>query len=220
MVYASLRLHTAACYESSNDCSNNSHLSRPLMEEESSLPQSPSSEDTSSRQAFRPSSACLYGALAGFLMQTIAVGACIAMAFEFGEDAPSSRSCLYLLLKLLSRIDICLSVIVWATFTMSLTQRGMRLLKSQQCFEFESKRSIFDIGVNSILGTVLGSLAASTVINIILGFPSTTIPFLPLVGTVCGDVVICYLMVVCYDWYEADGDNLKEETVEDGVSCC
>lgn len=199
-----LPLHAAVCYESSDDSSNT--LSRPLIEEEYSLSQFPNSEDTSSH-TFRLSS-CFYGVLAGFLIQAIAVGASIAMAFE---DAPS-RSFLYLFLKCLSQIDVCLYAIVWVTFTISLTQCGMRLLMNR--FEFESLRSIFDIGVSSLVGIDLGSVAACTVINVLLGVP---VPFLLVTGTVCGDFVLCYLMVICYDWGE---ENLEKETAEDAASCC
>jgi hypothetical protein len=204
-----LPLHVAACYESSDDSSNT--LSRPLLEEESSLPQSSSSENTT-RHAFRPLS-CFYGMIAGFLVQAITVGAYIAMAFEFGKDTPS-RSFLHLLLKFLSHIDLCLYAIVWVTFTMSMTQCGMRLLKNR-LFEFESRRNIFNIGVNTLAGIILGTYAAGTAMYVHLGlFP---VPFLPIVGTVCGDLAFCYLMVMFYDLGK---DNLEEETVEDAASCC
>lgn len=215
---ATLPLHAASCYESSNnDSSNNTLLKQPLLEEESSLPQSPSSEDNTSASGhdFRPSS-CFYGVLAGFLVQAITLGAYIAMISEFGEDAPSSRSFLYLFLKCLSQIDVCLYAIVWVTFTMSMTQCGMRLLK-HRCFGFESRKSIFHMGVNCLVGIVLGSFAALTVINVLLRLP---VPFLPIAGTVFGDLALCYLMVMCYDWGE---DNIikEEETVEeDATYCC
>jgi hypothetical protein len=103
--------------------------------------------------------------------------------------------------------------IVWVTFTMSMTQDyGMGFLKNR--FEFESQKNTFNIGVNRLAGIVLGYFAAWTVMKVLLGFP---IPFLPIVGTVCGDLAICYLMVILYDWSEG---NLKEETVEDAASCC
>jgi hypothetical protein len=203
-----LPLHAAECYGYSDDSSN--PLSRPLIEDASSLKQSPSSEDTS-RHVFKPSS-CFYGMIAGFLFQAIAVGASVAVTFRFGEGA-SSRSFLYLFLKFLSQSDIWLYAIVWVTFTMSLTQCGMRLLMNR--FEFKSRRSVFNSGVNYLMGVVLGSFAAWTVINVLLGFP---VPFLPMVATVCGDLALCYFMIMCYDWGE---ESLKEETVKDAeIACC
>ena len=89
----------------------------------------------------------------------------------------------------------------------------MGFLKNR--FEFESQRSTFNIGVSILAsGIVLGYFAAWTVMKVLLGFP---IPFLPIVGTVCGDLAFCYLMVMFYDLGK---DNLEEETVEDAASCC
>jgi hypothetical protein len=206
-----LRLHVAACYESSDDSSNT--LSRPLLiEGESSPPHSTSSEDTACH-AFRPLS-CFYGVIAGFLIQAITVTACISMTFEFGYDT-SSRGFLRFLLQLRSQIDLCLYTLVWVIFNTSMTQCGMRLLKNR-LLEFESRRNIFDIGLNTLAGIILGSYAAFTTMYVLLGL--LPVPFLPILGTVCGGWAFCYLMVMwCYDLGE---ENLEEETVEDAASCC
>ena len=75
-----------------------------------------------------------------------------------------------------------------------------------------NRRSVFIIGVYFLVGIVFGAFGAWTMIDVYLGFP---IPFLPIVATVAVDLVLCYLMVWCYDLG-------REETIEDedNSACC
>lgn len=106
----------------------------------------------------------------------------------------------YGLLSILTQIDLVLYVVIWIAFTCTMTSGGMQCLKlqfqSQQSNTTLTRRTVFVWGVYFLVGIVLGAFAAWSVIDVYLGFP---IPFLPIMATVGIDLVLCYLMVCCYD---------------------
>ena len=74
------------------------------------------------------------------------------------------------------------------------------------------RRFVFVLGVYFLVGIVLGAFCAWTLIDLFLGFP---IPFVPIMATVFVDLILCYLMVCCYDMGREESVDDEEET-----ACC
>ena len=150
---------------------------------------------------------------------------------------------LYAVLAMLTQIDLCIYVVIWVAFTCTMTRSGMAMVRNQLFMKGDNndevtipkkkrtrssstntddenaeeqaavnRRFVFIMGVYFLVGIVFGAFGAWTMIDVFLGFP---IPFLPIVATVAVDLVLCYLMVWCYDLG-------KEETSEDedDAACC
>jgi hypothetical protein len=143
---------------------------------------------------------------------------------------------LYGILALLTQIDLCIYVAIWLAFTCTMTRTGMDMLRnrlfacsvrasyhelssapttttttttttssSEELQKTVRRRFVFIVGVYFLVGIVLGAFCAWTVIDFYLGFP---IPFLPILVTVVVDLILCYLMVWCYDLG-------KDETIDE-----
>lgn len=146
----------------------------------------------------------------------------------------------YGLLSVLTQIDLVLYVVIWIAFTCTMTSGGMQCLKLQFQSQQPSnttttttttampqqltRRTVFVWGVYFLVGIVLGAFGAWSVIDVYLGFP---IPFLPIVATVGIDLVLCYLMVCCYDLgrTSSSGSGRKsadedDDDDEDECICC
>lgn len=123
----------------------------------------------------------------------------------------------YGVLSVLTQIDLIIYVLIWVAFTCTMTRNGMRFLRFQlggsvgggggndgnddgtsttTTGVLLKRRVVFVVGVYFLVGIVLGAFAAWSVIDVYLGFP---IPFLPIVATVAVDLILCYMMVCCYD---------------------
>ena len=178
------------------------------------------------------------GAIVGFLIQVVSLGAYGAMLMNWGEDALHANKSradwfLYAVLAMLTQIDLCIYVVIWLAFTCTMTRSGMAIVRKRffikstnnegkipkkkrdaevQVRATVNRRSMFIMGVYFLVGIVFGAFGAWTMIDVYLGFP---IPFLPIVATVAVDLVLCYLMVWCYDLG-------REETIEDedNSACC
>jgi hypothetical protein len=152
---------------------------------------------------------------------------------------------LFGLLSVLTQIDLIIYILIWIAFTCTMTRGGMEFLRFQVAAGAGAggrhppqkggsgpahqlkRRFVFVLGVYFLVGIVLGAFAAWTVIDVYLGFP---IPFLPIVVTVAIDLVLCYLMVCCYDLGRKnrfssrdDGDaqamDVEEDDDEECVCC-
>jgi hypothetical protein len=175
------------------------------------------------------------GATVGFFIQVISLGAYGVMLMYWGEDALHTSKTkvdwlLYGILALLTQIDLCIYVAIWLAFTCTMTRTGMDMLRNRlfacsvrasyhelssaptttttSSDEFQKtvrRRFVFIMGVYFLVGIVLGAFCAWTVIDFYLGFP---IPFLPILVTVVVDLILCYLMVWCYDLG-------KDETIDE-----
>lgn len=126
-----------------------------------------------------------------------------------------TKTFLYAIVSVLTQIDLIAYVFIWVAFTCTMTHNGMACIRSQffgqpqQQFDEEDcnkqrnknsklikRRDIFVSGVCFLVGIVLGAFAAWSAIDLYLGFP---IPFKPIISTVVVDLMLCYLMVWCYD---------------------
>jgi hypothetical protein len=103
---------------------------------------------------------------------------------------------IYGILSVLTQIDLVIYVLIWIAFTCTMTKNGMQFLRLQSQNPSLQRRWVFVLGVYFLVGIVLGAFGAWSMIDIYLGFP---IPFMPIVATVGIDLVLCYLMVCCYD---------------------
>lgn len=243
--------------------------------------------DHQQQQHYDNSSSCYgkfiaLGALTGFLIQVVSLGAYALMLVHYSNDddiaqsslststttsssltmafipsslssskddvsAPSSSSMMFSidwfvvgLLSVLTQIDLIIYVLIWIAFTCTMTRGGMEFLRFQFASNDTSssnnnnnkstgvtgstlkRRFVFVLGVYFLVGIVLGAFGAWTVIDVYLGFP---IPFLPIAATVGVDLVLCYLMVCCYDLGKknhgfVDDNDDDEEDDDDECVCC
>jgi magnesium-transporting ATPase (P-type) len=167
-----------------------------------------------SRQSF--SRFILIGVVTGFLIQMISLGAYAFMLTQYGDEQQmlnksESDWLVYSVLSVLTQVDLLIYVMIWLAFTCTMTRNGMAIIR----FQYQApvkRRFIFVLGVYFLVGIVLGAFVAWTLIDLYLNFP---IPFVPIAATVVIDLVLCYLMVFCYDLG-------REETIEDeeDTACC
>mmetsp|Transcript_24221 Transcript_24221/g.53370 ORF Transcript_24221/g.53370 Transcript_24221/m.53370 type:complete len:281 (+) Transcript_24221:274-1116(+) len=128
----------------------------------------------------------------------------------------TSDAILYTILSVLTQIDLVVYVLIWVAFTCTMTRNGMACIRSQFFVSssssgnnqekatsktkhqklFVQRRYVFVLGVNFLVGIVLGAFCAWSAVDVYLGFP---IPFQPIIATVAVDLGLCYLMVWCYD---------------------
>lgn len=199
-----LPLSTASCYTSSVKAS----LKRPLLLDSSNHTK-PCWEDSSSCFQCRPFVA---GTGIGFVIQLIALSASTysTMIQWYTTTTTSSPVEECLLLRLLGQLDTVLYFLVWINFTFSMTQFGSDFWR-RQLTRYSSSRcdldgedqwtrkSVFAAGLNVIVGVVLGSfLAFALGYVVILG--ASPITLLPMLYTLLVDLVLCYIMALCYDW--------------------
>lgn len=156
----------------------------------------------------------LFGVATGFLIQVISLGAYAFMLTQFGEKpAAESESdwFVYGVLSVLTQVDLVIYVLIWVAFTCTMTRNGMAFIRMQYQAPVK-RRSVFILGVYFLVGIVLGAFVAWTMIDVYLGFP---IPFAPIAATVVVDLVLCYLMIFCYDMGRSDNVDEEETT-----ACC
>lgn len=117
----------------------------------------------------------------------------------FGKD-----TIVYTILSILTQIDLVVYVLIWVAFTCTMTRNGMSCIRSQFFSNNKSnkhsvvvrRRYIFVLGVCFLVGIVLGAFGAWSAVDIFLGFP---IPFKPILITAIIDLILCYMMVCCFD---------------------
>ena len=130
----------------------------------------------------------------------------------------NTNTIMYTILSVLTQVDLIVYVLIWIAFTCTMTRNGMSCIR--RCsFQFfngiedentnassktigksgtstSHRRYVFVLGVNFLIGIVLGAFLAWTIIDIYLDFP---IPFKPILFTVTIDLILCYFMICCYD---------------------
>mmetsp|Transcript_12462 Transcript_12462/g.29220 ORF Transcript_12462/g.29220 Transcript_12462/m.29220 type:complete len:261 (+) Transcript_12462:257-1039(+) len=160
------------------------------------------------------------------------------------DDLFGNKTMLYSFISVLTQIDLIAYVLIWVAFTCTMTRNGMACIRTQFFGEgangkdegveakqnrggtrFTRRRDVFVLGVYFLVGIVLGAFGAWSAIDLYLGFP---IPFMPIITTVAFDLLLCYLMVWCYDLggekkrannYECDEGEDDDYECEE-VSCC
>lgn len=155
------------------------------------------------------------GCVSGFLIQMISLGAYAFMLLQHADETEKEQDfVLSLVLSGLTQIDIAIYVLIWMAFTCSMTSGGMHCIRTS-CGRPIKRRFVFVNGVYFLVGIVSGSMIAWTMIDMYLDFP---IPFVPIIVTVLLDLVLCYLMICCYDIGQdetpkddGDGDVNDEE---------
>ncbi|KAG7338126.1 hypothetical protein IV203_034352 [Nitzschia inconspicua] len=166
------------------------------------------------------------GALTGFFIQVVSLGAYAVLLLQYnktagdidtnkmdhmawwpfwktdGSETISMSSMitvdwfLYGILSVLTQIDLVIYVLIWVAFTCTMTRNGMQFLRFHYQDPSLRRRGVFVLGVYFLVGIVVGAFGAWSLIDIYLGFP---IPFFPIVATVVIDLGLCYMMVWCYD---------------------
>ena len=233
-------------------------ISQPLLVDEAQQtdegPVKPSkmNRDASEQTSCNHSKFVVLGALVGFFIQVVSLGAYALLLIHYNkylnkdgtspasnmdlmtfwaEGNSSTNSILnvdwfiYGILSVLTQIDLVIYVLIWIAFTCTMTKNGMQFLRFQYNSPQLKRRVIFVVGVYFLVGIVLGAFGAWSMIDIYLGFP---IPFLPIVATVGIDLVLCYMMVWCYDLGRKssssqmeDGDyEESDDDEEDECICC
>jgi hypothetical protein len=209
----SLPIFTAIEFNPDAEDDVRSIITQPLLRDEVSMgdEESPTKPSTA-----KPSylGLILFGIIAGFLIQVISLGAYAFMLTQYGEmptDSSEGEWFFYGVLSVLTQVDLVIYVLIWVAFTCTMTRNGMAFIRRQYQAPVK-RRSVFIIGVYFLVGIVLGAFVAWTMIDVYLGFP---IPFVPIAATVAVDLVLCYLMIFCYDLG-------KENSIEDEetTSCC
>jgi hypothetical protein len=109
---------------------------------------------------------------------------------------------LYTALSVLTQIDLVVYVFIWVAFTCTMTRNGMACIRASFFSSPDSRgdnvrrRYVFVLGVCFLVGLVFGAFAAWSAVDVYLGYP---IPFQPIMATVTIDLVLCYLMLWCFD---------------------
>mmetsp|Transcript_18378 Transcript_18378/g.45562 ORF Transcript_18378/g.45562 Transcript_18378/m.45562 type:complete len:214 (+) Transcript_18378:2-643(+) len=138
----------------------------------------------------------LLGLLTGFLVHALALGAYAMMVEQSGKRNKEELSKLAVsCLSFLTQIDFYMYVVIWIAFTCTLSGAGMKMLRAR-LGEHIQRRYVFVLGVYFLVGIVLGGFPAWYMVGYYLGF---SVPLAPIVATVVVDLILCYLMIWCYD---------------------
>lgn len=213
---SSPEIYTGIEFTLGNDDDVKSMITQPLLRDEVGF-----GDDDESSQAVKAnlpklsgSQFVILGVMTGFMIQVISLGAYAFMLTQYGEVPASSSESdwfIYGLLSVLTQVDLIIYVLIWVAFTCTMTRNGMAYIRLQYQTPLK-RRSVFVLGVYFLVGIVLGAFVAWTMIDVYMGFP---IPFTPIAVTVLVDLVLCYLMVFCYDLGREE--NVEDEEV---TACC
>jgi hypothetical protein len=107
--------------------------------------------------------------------------------------------------------------VFWVAFTFSMTRPGVNFFMT--CLDSglgctKATSFVILLGVNSLVGLVLGAFASWSILEVYLGFP---IPYAPILVTVVIDLAFCYSIKACYD---CDKDSIEYEEEEDSDDEC
>mmetsp|Transcript_30505 Transcript_30505/g.87113 ORF Transcript_30505/g.87113 Transcript_30505/m.87113 type:complete len:213 (-) Transcript_30505:168-806(-) len=209
-----LSVFTAIEFNPDEDDDVRSMITQPLLRDEVSMGDEESSTTKSPSVKASCTAIVLFGIATGFLIQVISLGAYAFMLTQYGEMPKTDSESdwfVYGILSVLTQVDLVIYVLIWVAFTCTMTRNGMAFIRLQYQAQVQ-RRSVFILGVYFLVGIVLGAFVAWTMIDVYLGFP---IPFVPIAATVGVDLVLCYLMVFCYDLG-------REESIddEDTTACC
>lgn len=207
-------IFTAISFDASAEDEVQSAITQPLLHDEVMMGDDDDAKQVPQRSILKLASAGVVavGASIGFLVQIVSLGAYASLLAQYGEGSDADTNWfVYSCLSVLTQIDLGIYVLIWVAFTCTMTRGGMAFIREQYQVPVR-RRSIFVLGVLFLVGIVLGAFLAWTIIDVYLGFP---VPFVPIAVTVAVDLVLCYLMVFCYDLG-------KERTIEDEEcsACC
>jgi hypothetical protein len=212
------QLHNASCFQSISIRSNASaDLKQPLLVVVQDLESSSSSysqEEQENDIAKRAVSnrilvKCLcFGAFVGLLVQAVTFSAFLVFVIHWGNNpkpdtsAPFSYWTLYLIIH----IDFIFYTLVWGiVVVMTVTKKGSMHMRKKFDNDADApnndsiwtSRFLFHSGLGFLLGVIVGSCAAWTIIDAELGMP---VPYMPLLYTLLMDTGLCCLMIKCFDW--------------------
>jgi hypothetical protein len=164
---------------------------------------------TRSKQQFPSSSVLPYpfqevpfisGAAFGFFIQIVAIysGALSLLLAESGQDPATILS---LTASFLARIDLLAYDVIWVVFTW---------VQFRQDCVWRCK-SVFHVGINALVGLVIGSFASWLLINRAMNFPIATNRF---ALTLIFDLILCYFMLVWNDWEDKERDDDDDNNCE------
>lgn len=207
-----LLIYTAIEFNPAADDDVRSTITQPLLADDLST------GDIEESRQMKPAKShgrfLVFGVLVGFLVQIISLGAYAFMISQYEEEPTNTEGdwFLYSVLSVLTQVDLVIYVMIWIAFTCTMTSHGMTFIRDQSQSPLQ-RRSVFVVGVYFLVGIVLGAFFAWTMIDFYLGFP---IAFVPIAITVGLDLVLCYLMIFCYDL----GRTNQEEDDEEEPSKC
>lgn len=186
----------------------------------------------------------LVGVLLGFCVQIISLGAYALLLLNFRGDSSDSNLLdvatrgigndvdvsnfvgwiTYLALTALTEIDLACYIFVWLAFSAIMTRGGMAYVRAS-CEDKNTpikRRAVFILMVRFLTGIVLGAFISWVTIDCFLGWP---IDLLPIVATVIVDLILCWMMLICYDLGKSNkNDDEDEEDAgadsEDDGCCC
>eukprot|EP00529_Nitzschia_sp_RCC80_P032756 CAMPEP_0113464294 /NCGR_PEP_ID=MMETSP0014_2-20120614/13128_1 /TAXON_ID=2857 /ORGANISM="Nitzschia sp." /LENGTH=233 /DNA_ID=CAMNT_0000356373 /DNA_START=426 /DNA_END=1127 /DNA_ORIENTATION=+ /assembly_acc=CAM_ASM_000159 len=172
---------------------------------------------------------CL-GAITGFVIQVVSLGAYAVLLLQFRDHIPDASSngngagetlfeyLSFYALSILSQSDLVVYSMVWLAFTATMSRAGLSWIRSQLQLESNiTRRSIFLIGVWYLVGIVLGAFLSWTFIDAYLAWP---INIFPIVATVLVDLVLCWLMVACFDCGRNETEDDDDDESDDTDICC
>ena len=197
-------IYTAIVFRNGEEDDNTSMVTSPLLNYDDEIPMGNEEEDKSERKVFNKM-ICL-GTFIGFLIQVVSLGAYAIMLVHWGDNVVQKTGgdwFLYTILSILTQIDLGIYVVIWMALTCT---SGMAMLRNQTQTPVE-RRFVFVSGVHFLIGIVGGAFIAWFMIDAYLGF---FIPFLPIVATVIVDLMLCYMMICCYDIGKEE-DRLEDE---------
>lgn len=152
------------------------------------------------------------------------------------DEVFGNKTVVYTFISVLTQIDLIAYILIWAAFTCTMTRQGMSCIRThffgdkvkkddegvyakQNRGRVVRRRDVFVLGVYFLVGIVVGAFGAWSAIDLYLGFP---IPFTPIITTVTVDLLLCYLMVWCYDLggKKKRANDYDEDDECEEVSCC
>jgi hypothetical protein len=169
-----------------------------------------------------PSKALATGFVTGFVIHAIPIAAYASIVMHFGANQPKSHIetsydwFLWACASILTQIDLLVYVVIFMTFTLTLTGSGLEMIRSRTKKNIQ-QRYIFILSVYFLVGIIIGAFSAWSVIDFYIGF---VLPLVPIAITISFDLALCYIMVWCYDANGATtdlddrwGDNDSQEGV-------
>mmetsp|Transcript_24838 Transcript_24838/g.69091 ORF Transcript_24838/g.69091 Transcript_24838/m.69091 type:complete len:248 (-) Transcript_24838:1300-2043(-) len=164
----------------------------------------------------------LAGIFSGLVVQIISLGSYGLLMVD--ASSPMLGSAATAVLQFLTKVDFYIYISIWGAFTFTMTTTGMNTVQSCVGAAMPlTRRTVFVGGVFFLIGIVGGAFLAWMAMDAYLGDP---IPYTPLFATVMVDLLLCYLMIVCYDYGNSGMDSTDEEeheeeagVTEQGSSC-
>jgi hypothetical protein len=204
-------IYTAIVFRNGEEDDDTSMVTSPLLiDYDDEIPTGNEEKDKSERKFFIKM--MRLGTFIGFLIQVVSLGAYTIILVHWGDNDVEKTGgdwYLYTILSILTQIDLGIYVVIWMSLTCT---SGLAMLRDRMQTPYE-RRFAFVGGVYFLIGVVMGAFIAWFMIDAYLGF---FIPFLPIVATVIVDLLLCYMMICCYD-IGREEDRLEDE---DETSCC